>query len=98
MVHSSTPSSKTLAAIASQAPVLVHNLLNHSKGHELTAEYRGYSSCPIILDQKRILLAEFMYDGEVAESFAFMTNQDEPSWGFWLVNKYVRQYQMARAR
>lgn len=41
------PTSKTAAAITSQAPVLVHNLVNQMKGKPLSAKYDGYTACPI---------------------------------------------------
>lgn len=63
------PTSKTMAAIAKQAPILVHNLLAYDEKRALTAEYDGYTSCPLIMGRKKLLLAEFKYGGELAETF-----------------------------
>lgn len=45
---SSLPNSKTAAAVSSQAPVLVDNLLSQMRGTELTSVYEGYASCPLL--------------------------------------------------
>lgn len=42
---SSLPNSKTAAAISSQAPVLVDNLLASMRGEQLNGKYSGYASC-----------------------------------------------------
>ena len=42
---SSLPNSKTAAAITSQVPVLVDNLLATIRGEDLQAKYSGYASC-----------------------------------------------------
>eukprot|EP00934_Nitzschia_sp_Nitz4_P000361 Nitzschia sp. Nitz4//scaffold5_size260463//5469//6833//NITZ4_000934-RA/size260463-processed-gene-0.284-mRNA-1//1//CDS//3329555196//361//frame0 len=63
------PTSKTMAAIARQAPVLVNNLLMQDKSKPLNAVYDGYTSCPITTRKNRLLLAEFKYGGEIAETF-----------------------------
>lgn len=69
------PTSKTMAAVAKQAPVLVHNLLAHKDGKQLTASYDGYTSCPITTARNRLLLAEFKYGGELAETFPFLQSK-----------------------
>jgi len=65
---SSLPTSKTAAAISSQAPVLVANLLaNTSK-----QTYNGYTSCPLVTGKNKLILAEFSgYDLEPRESLWF---------------------------
>eukprot|EP00388_Colpodella_angusta_P006502 GDKJ01019177.1.p1 GENE.GDKJ01019177.1~~GDKJ01019177.1.p1 ORF type:complete len:474 (+),score=98.62 GDKJ01019177.1:86-1423(+) len=57
---SNLPTSKTAAAVASQAPVLVHNLLSQFapetsklKNKDETAIYDGYTSCPIIISGRK---------------------------------------------
>lgn len=64
-----TPNSKTAAAVRAQAPVLVRNLLSARQGHALTAHYDGYASCPLTTSVGKIMLAEFAYDGVVTPSF-----------------------------
>ncbi len=65
----STPNSKTAAAVRAQAPVVVHNLLNAVRGVAPDASYDGYASCPITTSVGRIMLAEFAYDGVITPSF-----------------------------
>lgn len=65
----STPNSKTAAAIRSQAPVLVNNLLQSLRGQGQVASYDGYAACPLTTSHGRVLLAEFTYGGTVSPSF-----------------------------
>lgn len=65
----STPNSKTAAAIKSQAPILVSNLLQSLRGQSQSASYDGYAACPLTTSQGRVLLAEFTYGGTVSPSF-----------------------------
>lgn len=65
-----TPNSKTAAAIKSQAPVLVGNLLQALASQGLEHSYDGYAACPITTENGKVLLAEFTYGGNVAPSFA----------------------------
>lgn len=62
----STPNSKTAAAIKSQAPVLVSNLLWALDGGEGKSEYDGYAACPLTTSAGKVLLAEFCYGGVVS--------------------------------
>lgn len=66
------PTSKTMAAVAKQAPIVVNNLLMHSQNKPLNAIYDGYTSCPITTKRNRLLLAEFKYGGELAETFPIL--------------------------
>ncbi|KAH8700973.1 Sulfide:quinone oxidoreductase/flavo-binding protein [Talaromyces proteolyticus] len=66
---SSLPTAKTAAAITSQAPVLVRNLLQSVEGKSLDATYDGYTSCPLLTEYGKVLLAEFKYGGEPKETF-----------------------------
>jgi len=65
---SSLPTSRTGAAIRKQAPVLVENLLAVMAGKEPSAQYNGYTSCPLVTSYESLLLAEFDYDGKPAPS------------------------------
>jgi len=62
--------------VRKQAPILVANLLAHLKGESLKPKYDGYTSCPLVVSHKHVVLAEFGYDGAVLESFPF--NQAKP--------------------
>lgn len=57
-----TPNSKTAAAAIAQAPVVVHNIRRMIQGKSLDGYYDGYGACPLIISQRKVLLAEFSYD------------------------------------
>lgn len=84
---SSLPTSKTGAAIRKQAPVLVANLLAVLRGQQPTAKYNGYTACPIPTGYGSLVMAEFDYDHNPAESFPI--NQAKERRSMWLVKKYV---------
>ncbi|KAF2136500.1 uncharacterized protein K452DRAFT_129372 [Aplosporella prunicola CBS 121167] len=85
---SSLPNSKTAAAITSQAPVLVRNLVQALEGKEPAASYDGYASCPLLTEYGKVLLCEFKYGGEPKETFAkFGFNQANPSRAFYHLKK-----------
>lgn len=86
---SSLPTSKTVAAITSQAPVLVSNLLQAQQGKEPTAMYDGYTSCPLLTGDSKVLLAEFKYGGVPKETFNswFGVDQVTPRRAFYHLKK-----------
>ncbi len=83
----STPNSKTGAAIRKQAPVLVENLIALMNDKPLGAKYDGYGSCPIVVGYGKLILAEFDYNNKPTETFPF--NQSKPRWSMWLLKKYI---------
>ncbi|KAL2163787.1 hypothetical protein VTH06DRAFT_5846 [Thermothelomyces fergusii] len=66
---SSLPTSKTAAAITAQAPVLVANLVGALEGRESEPGYDGYTSCPLLTEYGKVMLAEFKYGGVPKETF-----------------------------
>ena len=64
-----TPNSKTAAAVTKQAPILVHNLQQVDKGLAPNAKYNGYASCPLVVSKSEVILAEFGYGGKIMETF-----------------------------
>lgn len=86
---SSLPTSKTAAAISAQAPVLVDNLLGAMDGKAPAAVYDGYTSCPLLTEYGRVLLAEFVYGAKPKESFAgvFGLDQGKPQRAFYYMKK-----------
>jgi sulfide:quinone oxidoreductase len=76
---SSLPTSKTGAAVRKEVPVTVENLVAHAEGRELEARYDGYASCPLVTGYGRLILAEFDYDGNPAETFPFDQSQERYS-------------------
>lgn len=57
----SLPTSKSVAAITAQVPVLVRNLLRFLDRKALDASYNGYTSCPLLTEYNKVMLAEFGY-------------------------------------
>lgn len=85
---SNLPTSKTAAAITAQAPVLVSNLHSVVEGKPLQATYDGYTSCPLITEYGKVLLAEFQYGAEPKETFAKLgVDQIEPRRLFYHLKK-----------
>ena len=84
---SSLPTSKTGAAIRKQAPVVVRNLRAAMAGKPLTATYDGYTSCPVVTGYGSLILAEFDYNQQPAETFPF--DQSKERWSMWLLKKYL---------
>jgi sulfide:quinone oxidoreductase len=93
---SSLPTSKTVAAITSQAPVLVRNLVQALEsegelkpGEQQQATYDGYTSCPLLTGDKKVMLAEFKYGGEPKETFGawFGVDQAVPRRAFYHLKK-----------
>jgi sulfide:quinone oxidoreductase len=83
---SSLPTSKTGAAIRKQAPVLVKNLLMAMQNKPLTAQYDGYTSCPLVTGYGKLILAEFDYDGKPQETFPF--DQGKERYSMYLLKAY----------
>jgi NADPH-dependent 2,4-dienoyl-CoA reductase/sulfur reductase-like enzyme len=86
---SSLPTSKTVAAITAEAPVMVSNLLSVMEGKELAAVYDGYTSCPLLTGNKEVLLAEFKYGGVPKETFNRVLGIDQgvPRKAFYWLKK-----------
>jgi len=53
----------------------------------LPAKYFGYTSCPILLGQKKLMLAEFKYNAEINETFPI--DQVRPNYFFYLLKRYL---------
>ncbi|MBD3673967.1 MAG: NAD(P)/FAD-dependent oxidoreductase [Planctomycetaceae bacterium] len=84
---SNLPTSRTGAAIRKQAPVLVKNLKAFQKDQPLDASYHGYTSCPVVTGYGSLVLAEFDYDHQPAETFPF--DQSKERWSMWILKKYL---------
>lgn len=86
---SSLPTSKTAAAITSEAPILVANLLQTMEGKQPDPAYDGYTSCPLVTDSHNVLLAEFKYGNVPKETFGdwFGIDQVNPRRAFFHLKK-----------
>lgn len=81
------PNSKTGAAVRKQYPVVVKNLLAVMNGKEPKEKYDGYSSCPLITDIGKVMLAEFGYDGKLMPTFP--VNPAVPRTSMWILKKDI---------
>ncbi|ETO11459.1 hypothetical protein RFI_25915 [Reticulomyxa filosa] len=99
---SSLPTSRTAAAVFSQSPILVYYLerqmlidaktttsTSTATPITTTVAYDGYTSCPIFVGDKKLMLAEFLYDGQVSETFARFVDQRTPTTYFYYLKRYV---------
>lgn len=84
---SGLPTSKTGAAIRKQAPALVENLLALIAKQPLTANYTGYTSCPLVTGYGKLVLAEFDYNNEPMETFPF--DQSKERWSMYQLKRRV---------
>jgi sulfide:quinone oxidoreductase len=81
------PAKKTGAAIRKQAPVVVTNLLAFLSNQPVSAEYDGYSACPIPTEYGKLMLAEFDYSNTPKMTFPF--NQAIPRWSMWILKTKI---------
>jgi len=84
---SNLPTSKTGAAIRKQAPVVAQNLVAEMKKQPLTSTYNGYTSCPLVTGYSSLIMAEFDYDQNPAETFPI--DQSKERYSMYLVKKFV---------
>jgi sulfide:quinone oxidoreductase len=84
---SNLPTSKTGAAIRKQAPVVAENLVAEMTKQPLTKTYDGYTSCPLVTGYNSLVMAEFDYDQNPAESFPI--DQSKERYSMYLVKKYL---------
>jgi sulfide:quinone oxidoreductase len=84
---SNLPTSKTGAAIRKQAPVVAENLVAEMLKQPLTKTYDGYTSCPLVTGYDSLVMAEFNYNMEPAESFPI--DQGKERYSMYLVKKYL---------
>ena len=82
-----TPNTKTGAAVRSQAPVAVENLLAAMSGRNSNARYDGYGACPLVTSYRSVLLAEFDYTKKPTPSIPLINTMKE-RYDMWLLKKY----------
>lgn len=83
------PTAKTGAAVRKQAPVLVANLMQLITTGKIEAplSYSGYSSCPLVTDKGKVIMAEFGYDNTLLPSFPFDPAKERYS--MWVIKRYL---------
>lgn len=91
------PTAKTGAAIRKQIPVVADNLMKLMDGKPADNKaYDGYSSCPLVTDYGKMVLAEFDYqnnftpDPKLKQMLVF--NSDKEHWRLWMLKKYGLPY------
>ncbi|MCB2015270.1 MAG: TIGR01244 family sulfur transferase [Sphingobium sp.] len=86
----SAPNAKTAAAARKQAPVVAVNALAAFNHKPPVADYDGYGSCPLTVEQGKIVLAEFGYGGKLLPSFpAWLIDGTRPSRLSWLLKDTI---------
>ncbi|PIJ50438.1 pyridine nucleotide-disulfide oxidoreductase [Erwinia sp. OLTSP20] len=79
----SSPNSKTAAAARKQIVIVARNVLHFLRQQSLTANYDGYSSCPLSVARGKVVLAEFGYNGRLLPTFPL--NPLKPHWLGWFL-------------
>lgn len=81
------PKGKTAASVKWQVPVVEDHLVAAIEGREGTAEYDGYTSCPMITRIGRAMLVEFDYNNNLVPSFPGIIAPLEELWISWLMKE-----------
>lgn len=91
------PTAKTGAAIRKQVPIVVDNIFKLSEGLGASNKnYNGYSSCPLVTEFGKMVLAEFDYDGNFTPDpklkWMFISDSSKEHWRLWMLKKYGLPY------
>lgn len=91
------PTAKTGAAIRKQVPVVVDNLTLLIQHDRLGGKsYNGYSSCPLVTDYGKMVLAEFDYDKNFIPDpklkQLLISDSSKEHWRLWILKKYMLPY------
>ena len=77
---------KTAAAAREQAPTVAENIVADMKGGSAVAVYDGYCSCPLTVEQGKIVLAEFGYGGALKPTFPkWLLDGQKPTRLAWML-------------
>lgn len=91
------PTAKTGAAIRKQVPVVIDNIIKLIQGGQATNQgYNGYSSCPLVTDYGKMVLAEFDYEGNFIPDpklkRMLISDSSKEHWRLWMLKKYGLPY------
>lgn len=91
------PTAKTGAAIRKQAPIVVDNIDLLMKHHKMgNKAYNGYSSCPLVTDYGKMVLAEFDYKNNFTPDpklkLMLISDSSKELWRLWMLKKYGLPY------
>ena len=85
----SSPNSKTAAAARKQIVVVAENLLAAKHNKPLPTKYDGYGSCPLTVENGKIVLAEFGFGGKLLPTFPWLINPLKATRLAWILKKDV---------
>tara|TARA_R110002072_G_scaffold131586_1_gene271271 strand:- start:82407 stop:83714 length:1308 start_codon:yes stop_codon:yes gene_type:complete len=91
------PTAKTGAAIRKQVPVVVDNIDLLMKQNRIgNKSYNGYSSCPLVTDYGKMVLAEFDYAGSFTPDpklkQLLIKDSSKEHWRLWILKKFMLPY------
>ena len=81
------PMAKTGGSARKEYKVLVDNMVASMEKKPLTAEYDGYTVCPLITSIGTVMLAEFNWTKKPTPSFPLDPTQER--WIWWLLKVYL---------
>lgn len=83
-----TPRGKTAATVKMSVPIVVENLLAVISGNQPTADFNGYTSCPLLTQFGAAMLIEFDYQGDLVPTYPFIDPHKE-SWLAWVMKEQL---------
>lgn len=91
------PTAKTGAAIRKQVPIVIDNIRQLMASRHLgSMSYNGYSSCPLVTDYGKMVLAEFDYDNNFTPDpklkQLLISDSSKEHWRLWMLKKYGLPY------
>lgn len=91
------PTAKTGAAIRKQVPIVVDNISLLMQQNRIGSKsYNGYSSCPLVTDYGKMVLAEFDYEGNFTPDpklkQMLIKDSSKEHWRLWILKKYMLPY------
>jgi len=81
------PMGKTGGSVRKQYPVCGANLVSVMEGKEPTAQYGGYTVCPLITSIGTVMLAEFDWSAKPTPSFPLDPTKER--WIWWILKVYM---------
>ncbi len=91
------PTAKTGAAVRKQAPIVVDNISLLIERNKIgTMSYNYYSSCPLVTDYGKMVLAEFDYESNFTPDpklkRMLISDSSKEHWRLWILKKYMLPY------
>ncbi len=91
------PTAKTGAAIRKQVPVVIDNIDRLIRENRIgTGSYNGYSSCPLVTEYGKMVMAEFDYDNNFTPDpmlkYMLISDSSKEHWRLWILKKYILPY------